>query len=149
MQPLRWQPPVEFSIQEEQIVRRIRKAKLFVFLRQYRHILFDEPFQEELANLYQKQERGRPPVAPAMLALALILEAYTCVSDDEVIEATMMDRRWQLVLDCVDTEEAPFSKGTLIAFRKRLIEASMVQSLVEQTIWVAKETGAFGSCSLR
>jgi hypothetical protein len=33
-----------------------------------RHILFDEPFQEELANLYQKQERGRPPVAPAMLA---------------------------------------------------------------------------------
>src|SRR5713226_9365111 len=68
MQPLRWQPPVEFSIQEEQIVRRIRKAKLFVFLRQYGHILFDEPFQEELANLYQKQARGRPPAAPAMLA---------------------------------------------------------------------------------
>ena len=68
MQPLRWQPPVEFSIQEEQIVRRIRKAKLFVFLRQYRHILFDEPFQEELAYLYRKEERGRPPVAPAMLA---------------------------------------------------------------------------------
>jgi hypothetical protein len=34
-------------------VRRIRRAKLFVFLRQYRHILFDEPFQEELANLYR------------------------------------------------------------------------------------------------
>ncbi len=31
------------------------------------------------------------------------------VSDDEVIEATLMDRRWQLVLDCVNTEEAPFS----------------------------------------
>ncbi len=92
MQPLCWQPPVAFSIQEEQIVRRIRKAKLFVFLRQYRHSLFDEPFQEELANLSQKQERGRPPVAPAMLALALILEAYTGVSDDEVIEATVMDR---------------------------------------------------------
>jgi hypothetical protein len=125
MQPLRWQPPVAFSIQEEQIVRRIRKAKLFVFLRQYRHILFDEPFQEELANLYRKQERGRPPVAPAMLALALILEAYTGVSDDEVIEATMMDRRWQLVLDCVDTEEAPISLGTLVAFRRRLIEGQM------------------------
>jgi hypothetical protein len=61
MQPLRWQPPVEFSIQEEQIVKRIRKAKLFVFLRQYRHILFDEPFQEDLANLYRKEERGRLP----------------------------------------------------------------------------------------
>ncbi len=64
MQPLRWQPPVEFSIQEEQMVRRIRKAKLFVFLRQYRHLLFDEPFQEELANLYRKEERGRPKVGP-------------------------------------------------------------------------------------
>jgi len=47
-----------------------------------------------------------------MLALALILEAYTGVSDDEVIEATVMDRRWQLVLACLDCEHAPFSKGT-------------------------------------
>ena len=149
MQPLRWQPPVEFSIQEEQIVRRIRKAKLFVFLRQYRHILFDEPFQEELANLNRKEERGRSPVAPAMLALALILEAYTGVSDDEVIEATMMDRRWQLVLDCIDTEEAPFSKGTLVAFRQRLIEGQMDRRLIERTIAIATQSRAFGSRPLR
>ncbi len=149
MQPLLWQPPVEFSMQEEQIVRRIRKAKLFVFLRQSRHILFDEPFQEELANLYRKEERGRPPVAPAMLALALILEAYTGVSDDEVIEATMMDRRWQLVLDCIDTEEAPFSKGTLVAFRQRLIEGQMDRRLIERTIEIATQSQAFGSRALR
>ena len=30
MQPFRWQPPVAFSIQEEQIVKRIRRAKLFM-----------------------------------------------------------------------------------------------------------------------
>jgi Transposase domain (DUF772) len=42
-----------------------------------------------------------------MLALALILQAYTAVSDDEVVEATVMDRRWQLVLDCLDTQQAP------------------------------------------
>src|SRR5712691_5941640 len=149
MQPLRWQPPVEFSIQEEQIVRRIRKAKLFVFLRQHRHILFDEAFQEELANLYRKTERGRPPVAPAMLALALILEAYTGVSDDEVIEATVMDRRWQLVLDCLDTDEAPFSKGTLVAFRQRLIEAQLDRRLIERTIEIATQSQAFGPRALR
>ena len=39
---------------------------------------------------------------PAHLALATILQAYTGASDDEVIEATVMDRRWQLVLDCMD-----------------------------------------------
>src|SRR5258707_1917803 len=116
MQPLLWQPPVEFSMQEEQIVRRIRKAKLFVFLRQHRHILFDEAFQEELANLYRKEERGRPPVAPAMLALALILEAYTGVSDDEVIEATVMDRRWQVRFGFVGTQTRTFFKRTLVAF---------------------------------
>src|SRR5260221_7281153 len=118
MQPLPWQPPVAFSIQEEQIVKRIRKAKLFVFLRQHRHILFDEAFQEELANLYRKEERGRPPVAPAMLALALILEAYTGVSDDEVIEATVMDRRWELVFGFVDTPEKPFFKERIVGFPK-------------------------------
>jgi hypothetical protein len=95
---------------EEQIVKKIRKAKLFVFLRQHRHELFDEAFQQELASLYRKAERGQPPVTPAVLALALILEAYTGVSDDEVIEATMMDRRWQLVLDCLDCERAPLAK---------------------------------------
>src|SRR5436309_7877775 len=149
MQPILWQPPVELSEQEEQMVKKIRKAKLFVFLRHHRHELLDEAFQQELARLYCKAERGQPPVAPAMLALALILEAYSGVSDDEVIEATVMDRRWQLVLDCVDTDEAPFSKGTLVAFRKRLIEAHMDRRLIERTLEIANQSQAFGPRALR
>src|ERR1700694_5679436 len=31
MQPIPWQPPVELSEQEEQIVKKIRKAQIFVF----------------------------------------------------------------------------------------------------------------------
>lgn len=149
MQPICWRPPIDLSAREQTIIKRIRRAKLFVFLRLHRHEVFDKAFQQELASLYQVSKRGQPPVPPALLGLATIVQAYTRVSDDEVIEACIMDRRWQLVLDCVDAEESPFSKGTLIAFRKRLIESSMVQSLVEQTIKVAKETGAFGTCSLR
>jgi transposase len=84
-----------------------------------------------------------------MLALALILEAYTGVSDDEVIEATVMDRRWQLVLDCVDAQEAPFSKGTLVAFRRRLIEGQMDRRLIERTIEIANQSQAFGPRALR
>jgi hypothetical protein len=149
MQPSHWQPPVALSEQEEQIVKKIRKAKLFVFLRKHRHKLFDEAFQQELASLYRKAERGQPPVAPAMLALALILQAYMGISDDEVIEATVMDRRWQLVLDCLDTEQAPFSKGTLVAFRKRLIEAHLDRRLIERTIELANQSQAFGPRALR
>src|ERR671939_2078727 len=134
MQPSLWQPPVELTEQEEQIVKKIRKAKLFVFLRKHRHELLDEAFQQELASLYRQAERGQPPVAPAMLALALILQAYTGVSDDEVIEATVMDRRWQLVLDCLDCEHAPFSKGTLVTFRESLIAHDLDRRLIERTV---------------
>ncbi len=144
-----WRPSVELSAQEQQIVIHIRHAKLFVFLRCHRHELLDEAFQRDLTKLYQSGERGRPPIAPAMLALALILEAYTGVSDDEVIEATVMDRRWQLVLDCLDAEQAPFSKGTLVTFRKRFIEAQMDRRLIERTIEIASQNQEFGSRALR
>src|SRR5438874_1459042 len=149
MRPTYWRPPIELSATEQMIIKRIRRGKLFVFLRQHRHEVFDEAFQQELASLYQESQRGQPPVPPALLALATILQAYTGVSDDEVIEASIMDRRWQLVLDCLDTEEPPFSKGTLIAFRKRLSETNMNRYLIERTIEVAKETRAFGGGPLR
>ena len=149
MQPRFWQPLVELSAKEEQVVKRIRKAKLFVFLRKYRHKIFDEAFQQELVTLYQDSNRGQPPIAPAQLALATILQAYMGVSDDEVIEAMIMDRRYQLVLDCLDTEEAPFSKGTLVNFRKRLIDAQMDRRLIERTIEIAEQSEAFGSRALR
>jgi transposase len=81
--------------------------------------------------------------------LALILQAYTGVSDDEVIEATTMDRRWQLVLDCLDTETSPFSKGTLVTFRSRLLAQHLDRRLLERTVELAATTGAFGSRQLR
>jgi transposase-like protein DUF772 len=122
---------------------------LFVFLRHHRHELFDDAFQEELATLYAPSPRGHPPIPPAQLAMATIVQAYTGVSDDEVIEATLMDRRWQLVLDCLDTEQAPFSKGTLVAFRKRFIAAQMDRRLIERTIEIASQSQDFGSRGLR
>ncbi len=149
MQPRYWKPPVELTSPEEAIIKRIKRAKLFVFLREHRHEVFTEAFQEELAQVYQASPRGQPPIPPAQLALATILQAYTGASDDEVIEASTMDRRWQLVLDCLDTEETPFSKGTLVAFRKRLIESNLDRRLIERTIEVAREKGGFGARPLR
>ena len=96
MRPMPWSPPVELSPAEQAIVKRIRRAKLFVFLRGRRHELFDAAFQEELAAPYAGSGMGRSPVPPAQLALATVLQAYVGCSDDEVIEATTMDRRWQL-----------------------------------------------------
>jgi Transposase DDE domain/Transposase domain (DUF772) len=149
MRPPLWPPPVELSSAEHAIIKRIRRAKLFVFLRHHRHELFAEPFQQELATLYKDQPQGQPPVPPAQLALATLLQAYTQVSDDEVIEATTMDRRWPLVLDCLDCDTPPFSKGTLVAFRQRLIAQHMDRRLLERTVELAATSGAFGSRQLR
>jgi transposase len=118
-------------------------------LRLHRHELFDEDFQAELARAYVDSPKGQPPVPPARLALAAILQAYAKVSDDEVIEATVMDRRWQLALDCMGAEEPPFSRGTLAGFRRRLIEHDLDRRLVERTVELAARTGGFGARALR
>lgn len=60
-----------------------------------------------------------------------------------------MDRRWQLVLDCLDCNEAPFSKGTLVAFRQRWIGQQLDRRLVERTLELAIQTGSFGPRPLR
>jgi hypothetical protein len=85
MRPVAWRPPAE-----QVVIKAVRRAKLFVFLRLHRHELFDEEFQAELAQAYADRPKGQPPVPPAQLALATILQAYTGVSDDEVVEATIM-----------------------------------------------------------
>ena len=149
MRPVVWRPPADPLPAELAVIKAVRRAKLFVFLRLHRHELFDEQFQAELAEAYVDSPKGQPPVPPARLALAVILQAYTGASDDEVIEAAVMDRRWQLVLDCLGAEEPPFSKGTLVGFRKRLIEKNLDRRLIERTVQLAAQTGGFGARALR
>jgi len=93
MRPPPWHPPVDPSPAEQTIFRLIKRVKLFVFLRQHRDDLFDDAFQTELATIYKDSPFGQEPVPPAQLALATILQAYTGVSDDEVIEAPTQDGR--------------------------------------------------------
>ena len=42
MRPQTWNPPIELSPFEQKIVKLIKRAKLFVFLREIRHLLFEE-----------------------------------------------------------------------------------------------------------
>src|SRR5713226_2579087 len=149
VRPEVWRPPVEPSPAEQTVIKAVRRAKLFVFLRQHRHEFFDEQFQAELAEAYGDSPKGQPPLPSAQLALATILQAYTGVSDDEVIAATTMDRRWQLVLDCLDCPEPPLSQATLVALRQRLIAHDGDRRLIERTLEVAKARGLFSPKALR
>ena len=149
MRPANWYPPMELSPVEEKVVSRIKRAKLFTFLRHNRHEIFDDGFQQELAKLFKDSSVGQKPVYPAQLALATILQAYTGISDDEVLEVLLMDRRWQLVLDCLDCEQTPFGKGTFVRFRAVLIAQDFDRRLLERTVEIAQQRGGFSPRSLR
>lgn len=136
-----WQPPVAPSRAEHAIRTRIRRATLCVFVRHQRPHLFRTSFQEELAATYQDSPCGQPPIPPAPLALATLLHASTGGADDEVLEAPLMDRRWHLVLDGLEWEPPPFSTGTRVACRQRLIAHDRDRRLLERPREVAAQTG--------
>jgi hypothetical protein len=71
--------------------------------------------------------------------MVLLLQGYVGASDAEAVEMAVMDRRWQLVLDCLDVEEAPFAQGALQAFRERMIENGMDRVLLERTVALVRE----------
>jgi len=146
---LLWKPPTEVSKAEERILAKCKKSKLFVFLRRHRHELFDESFQRELASMYPERARGKEPVPPALLAMVTLLQAALGISDEEAVEYAALERRWQMLLDCLDDEDAPFSQGSLFNFRQRLIGADLDRRLLERTVELARRTKAFGARALR
>lgn len=140
-----WKPPVELSFREQKIAKRCGKRRVFVFLRELRHRIFDDEMQSKLHAAYERAER----VSPAQLALATLLQAALGVPDHEVVELTVMDLRWQMVLDCLGAEEPVFSQGTLFNFRHRLIEHGLDRELLDKTVLLARETGGFSATHLR
>jgi hypothetical protein len=71
MRPQNWNPPVELSVAETHVVKRIRKAKLFAFLRAIRHKLFNDEFQAELAILFKDSSVSRPKTSARALRCCL------------------------------------------------------------------------------
>lgn len=149
MGSMRWKPSTTYTRQEQFLMKRlVRTRKLFGFLRAHRHELFDEAFEAELESMYRDTGAGREPVAPALLAMATLLQAYHGMSDAESVEMTVVDLRWQLVLDRLGASEPAFSQGALSGFRARLIRHDMDRRLLERTVALASSTKAFDAKKL-
>jgi transposase-like protein DUF772 len=145
-----WNPPIALTSAEQKIAARTRKTrKFFVFLREHRHELLDADFQHLLAQSYSPEPSGQAPVEAGLLARATLLQAYCNVSDRDAVELTVMDKRWQWVLDCLGAEHPPCSQGTLCNFRMRLIAHHLDKTLLERTVALAEHTGGFGARQLR
>lgn len=138
----RWHPRRDVTRQEQVLLKRLdRVRKLFRFLREHRHELFDEAFQQELEGMYRGTGAGIEPVAPGLMAMVSLLQGYMRVSDAEAVELSIVDLRWQMVLDCLGETEPAFSQGALQNFRERLIQTDMDRRLLERTVEIARRAG--------
>ena len=140
----RWEPSNTLTTQEQVLLKRLgRVRKLFGFLREHRALIFDDKLQDELAAMYRDTGAGRPPVTPALMAMAALLQGYVGASDAEVVELTVVDLRWQMVLGQLGQTTPAFSQGAFHDFRNRMIRHDLDLRVLERTMEVARETKAF------
>jgi hypothetical protein len=144
-----WNPPVELSEPEERIAKLCKKCRLFDFFRRYRHEIFDEATQREMIEAYDPACRGKDAIAPAQLGMAMLMQAAFGVSDQEVPVLTVVDARWQMVLDCLGSDEPLFSQGTVFNYRMRAIAHRWERILIERTVQLARQTKAYSAARLR
>ncbi len=139
-----WEPRVELDRREEKLMSRlVRIRKLYAFLRRHRHEIVSREFQDELLESFRSNGAGKPPVAPGLLAMAVLLQGYAGVSDADASELSCADARWQMVLGTLGSEEPAFSQATLQGFRERLIRANLDLRLLERTVELAERTGEY------
>lgn len=140
----RWSPSQIISRQEKFILGRLkRNGKLYAFLRLHRDQLFDDAFQLELEAMYRDTGAGKDAHPPALMAMVVLLQSYAGASDATAVELSLLDLRWQMVLDCLGAVEPVFSQGALFDFRERLIAAGLDRRLLERSRELAHQTKAF------
>jgi transposase len=96
---------------------------------------------EQFAGLYVL-DNGRPSVPPSLLAVALVLQTYDGVSDDEAKQRADYDLRWKVALG-VELDARPFAKSTLQEFRAQLIVHEEQAAIFQASLEEAKRRGNF------
>ena len=145
-----WNAPVEVSEEEIALLELCKKQKLWAFLRQYRHEILDGDVRASLGAMYKSGAKGgRPPVAPERLALAMLLQVGFGNSDQEVPMLTVVDQRWQMVLDVMGAKEPAFSQGTLFSFRERARAHGLMTLMLNKTVELARTSKGFDHKRLR
>src|SRR2546425_3442486 len=116
----------------------VGRQNFYGFLASQRDELFRD---EDFAALYCSNN-GRPSVPPSLLAVALVLQTYDGVSDDEAKQRADYDLRWKVALG-VELDARPFAKSTLQEFRAQLIVHEEQAAIFQASLELAKRRGKF------
>jgi len=129
---------------DTQYVEFVGRESFYGLLAEHGRELFrDEQFAE-----FYCADNGRRSVPPSLLALALLLQTYEGVSDEEAKQRAEFDLRWKVALG-LEIEERPFAKSTLQLFRAQLVIHEEAQSLFRQSLQYARQQGYLRSRKLR
>lgn len=94
---------------------------------------------EDYEELYRK-DVGRPSVPPSQLCIALMLQTYEGVSDEEAIHRSAYDLRWKVSLG-LELDEKLCAKSTLQLFRAKLILHEKYEQIFEASIEACRKGG--------
>lgn len=97
---------------------------------------------DEFAAFYSDRN-GRPSVPPSLLALTLLMQEYTGVSDAEAVERTGVDLRWAVVLGR-PAGDPLCAKSTLQMFRAHLVLHDEAHTIFAASIAQARSAGLLG-----
>ena len=116
----------------------VGRDTFYGFLAAQRGELFRD---EDFAALYCR-DNGRPSVPPSLLAMALVLQGYDDVSDDEARRRAAYDLQWKVALG-VAVDAHPFAKSTLQEFRAQLLVHEAQGAIFRRSLELAKQRGHF------
>jgi IS5 family transposase len=115
----------------------IKPGSVFGFLAAHRSRLFPPELFEDLFPT----RRGRPSLAPEVVASVLVLQALHGLSDREAVEALRFDLRWKAACGLAVTDRG-FDPSTLTYWRRRLAASARPNRIFEVVAAVIAETGA-------
>lgn len=94
---------------------------------------------DDLQDMYDPAN-GRPSLPPSLMCGVLLLQHHDDVSDDEAVQRTMFDLRWQVALD-LPTDFAGFDPSSLTYFRRRLLVYGHERYAFDRFIEVGRRAG--------
>jgi hypothetical protein len=116
----------------------------YVYLADHHHELFRD---EDFASLYCL-DNGRPSIAPSVLAVALLLQWYESVSDEEAARRAKLDLSWKVALG-IELMDVPFVKSVLCEFRNKLILHKQQKRFFDLSLRHARTQGFFKSRNIQ
>lgn len=102
------------------------------FFRRFREVVSPLITDEQFSSMYC-HNNGRPPISPALLAKAMLLQYHMNLSDREMERACQFDLEVKFALG-LRIDERPFDHSSLGDFRERLLKSGREKEIFDQIV---------------